>query len=64
MVEAADGLMRILHTSDWHLGRKLKEHDRSEEFRKFFEWLENVIVLRKCITHSWGKSLENPAETS
>ncbi|MBQ2616860.1 MAG: exonuclease SbcCD subunit D C-terminal domain-containing protein [Synergistaceae bacterium] len=34
--------MRILHTSDWHLGRKLKEHDRSEEFRKFFEWLENV----------------------
>ena len=42
MVEAADGLMRILHTSDWHLGRKLKEHDRSEEFRKFFEWLENV----------------------
>ena len=43
MVEAAVGLMRILHTSDWHLGRKLKEHDRTEEFRKFFEWLENVI---------------------
>ena len=35
--------MRILHTSDWHLGRKLREHDRSEEFRKFFEWLEGVI---------------------
>ncbi len=47
MVEAADGLMRILHTSDWHLGRKLKEHDRSEEFRKFFEWLENVIAREK-----------------
>ena len=35
--------MRILHTSDWHIGRKLKEHDRSEEFRKFFSWLEDII---------------------
>ena len=36
--------MRILHTSDWHIGRKLKEHDRIEEFRKFFEWLADVIA--------------------
>ncbi|MBQ3403416.1 MAG: exonuclease SbcCD subunit D C-terminal domain-containing protein [Synergistaceae bacterium] len=35
---------RILHTSDWHTGRKLKEHDRLEEFRKFFAWLEDVIA--------------------
>ena len=35
--------MRILHTSDWHIGRKLKDHDRSEEFRNFFCWLEDII---------------------
>lgn len=35
--------LRILHTSDWHIGRKLKEHDRTDEFRKFFEWLSGVI---------------------
>lgn len=36
--------MRILHTSDWHIGRKLKEHDRTGEFIKFFAWLENIIA--------------------
>ena len=25
--------MRILHTSDWHVGRRLGRHDRTEEFR-------------------------------
>ena len=34
---------KILHTSDWHIGRKLKEHDRSEEFRKFFDELLRII---------------------
>ena len=36
--------LRILHTSDWHIGRKLKEHDRAEEFRNFFAWLADVIA--------------------
>ncbi len=35
---------RILHTSDWHIGRRLKEHDRTQEFTKFFEWLEKIIL--------------------
>ena len=39
--------MRILHTSDWHLGRRLKDHDRSDEFRKFLSWLEGVIIEQK-----------------
>ena len=39
--------MRILHTSDWHLGRRLKEHDRSDEFRRFFKWLECIIDSEK-----------------
>lgn len=39
--------MRILHTSDWHIGKKLKEHDRLDEFKKFFVWLEKIIVDEK-----------------
>ena len=37
-------IKRILHTSDWHLGRRLKEHDRTQEFTQFFSWLEGVIA--------------------
>ena len=43
--------MKILHTSDWHIGRRLKNKDRLDEFIKFFDWLidlitrENVDVL-------------------
>ena len=36
-------IKRILHTSDWHLGRRLKEHERTNEFRAFFSWLEALI---------------------
>ena len=39
--------MKILHTSDWHIGRRLKEHDRFDEFRKFFAWLEDLINCEK-----------------
>lgn len=41
---------KILHTSDWHIGRRLKEHDRAEEFRKFFDWLEKLIVSENIDT--------------
>ncbi len=43
--------MRILHTSDWHLGKRLFKLDRSLEHEKFFDWLietlisENIDVL-------------------
>ena len=40
-------ILRILHTSDWHIGKKLKEHERLEEFKKFFAWLEKIIVDEK-----------------
>ncbi|MBQ7578798.1 MAG: exonuclease SbcCD subunit D C-terminal domain-containing protein [Synergistaceae bacterium] len=39
--------MRILHTSDWHIGRKLKDKDRSDEFIKFFKWLNDLISSEK-----------------
>ena len=36
-------IKKILHTSDWHIGRKLKNKERSGEFIKFFSWLADVI---------------------
>ena len=35
--------MKILHTSDWHLGRMLHGKKRYEEFEKFLEWLVQTI---------------------
>ena len=37
-------MIKILHTSDWHIGRRLKNRDRLEEFKKFFDWLEELII--------------------
>jgi len=36
-------IKKILHTSDWHIGRRLKNKERNEEFQKFFTWLEEII---------------------
>ncbi|MCI5182601.1 MAG: exonuclease subunit SbcD [Candidatus Electrothrix sp. AW1] len=35
---------RILHTSDWHIGRTLYGRHRYAEFTAFFDWLYNTIV--------------------
>jgi exonuclease SbcD len=35
--------MKILHTSDWHLGRYLYRQKRYEEFEAFLNWLVKVI---------------------
>ncbi len=36
--------MKLLHTSDWHLGRSLYGRKRYDEFAAFLDWLYNVIV--------------------
>lgn len=36
--------MRLLHTSDWHLGQTLHGHDRSWEHRQFLDWLLDILV--------------------
>lgn len=36
--------MRILHTSDWHLGQKLLYYEREEEHRLALDWLLKTIV--------------------
>ncbi|MCM4166443.1 Nuclease SbcCD subunit D [Arenibacter antarcticus] len=43
--------MKILHTSDWHIGKQLHKYDLSEDLELFFTWLityiktENIDVL-------------------
>ncbi len=36
--------MKILHTSDWHLGRTLYGRKRYDEFEAFLDWLAGVMV--------------------
>lgn len=38
--------MRLLHTSDWHLGHTLHEVDRTAEHRAFLDWLAGTIAER------------------
>ena len=35
--------MKILHTSDWHIGRALYGRKRYEEFKAFLDWLAETI---------------------
>jgi exonuclease SbcD len=39
--------MKILHTSDWHLGRSLYGRKRYEEFSAFLDWLIETIENKK-----------------
>jgi exonuclease SbcD len=40
--------MKILHTADWHLGKKLEQCERTEEHQDFLDWL--IEKLRtECI---------------
>ncbi|PIE54588.1 MAG: exonuclease sbcCD subunit D [Dethiosulfovibrio peptidovorans] len=36
--------MKILHTSDWHLGRTLYGRRRYEEFESFLDWLTRIMM--------------------
>lgn len=39
--------MRILHTSDWHLGQTLHGYDRNYEHDQFLDWLLATLVSEK-----------------
>lgn len=39
--------IKILHTSDWHLGKKLYKKDRIEEQELFLSWLTNEIKTKE-----------------
>lgn len=36
--------MKILHTSDWHIGRNLYGRKRNQEYIEFLTWLDNIVV--------------------
>jgi len=40
-------VIRLLHTSDWHLGLELGGHDRLEEQKQFLSWLLDQCVERR-----------------
>jgi exonuclease SbcD len=40
--------MRLLHTSDWHLGQTLHHFDRSYEHQCFLDWLVATIVAEQA----------------
>ena len=39
--------MKILHTSDWHLGRSLHKNKRYDEFESFLDWLYKTVLEEK-----------------
>ncbi|MDK1288106.1 exonuclease SbcCD subunit D [Pseudoalteromonas umbrosa] len=36
--------MKVVHTSDWHLGQQFYEHNRYEEHQAFLNWLAKELV--------------------
>ena len=39
--------MKILHTSDWHLGHTLYNYDRSREQQAFLQQLTRIVAEEK-----------------
>jgi exonuclease SbcD len=39
-------VLRVIHTSDWHLGQLFKGHERTAEHRVFLFWLLDALVER------------------
>jgi exonuclease SbcD len=40
--------MRLLHTSDWHLGQTLHNYERAYEHQCFLDWLLDTIVAEEA----------------
>jgi len=36
--------MKILHTSDWHIGHNFFNIERNDEFLEFFKWIKQIII--------------------
>jgi exonuclease SbcD len=39
--------MKILHTADWHIGKKLYKKDLYQDFGLFIEWLCRLVITKK-----------------
>ena len=42
--------MRLLHTSDWHLGKRLFDKERYDVFENFLTWLLSTIRKERVDT--------------
>ena len=42
--------MKLLHTSDWHLGQSLNQFDRSFEHAQFLSWLLDTLESEQVDT--------------
>ncbi|MSQ02251.1 MAG: exonuclease subunit SbcD [Myxococcales bacterium] len=40
--------LRLLHTSDWHLGHTLHDRERDQEHHAFLEWLVQLAVVERA----------------
>ena len=40
--------MRLLHTSDWHLGQSLHNFERHYEHQRFLDWLLDTLVAERA----------------
>lgn len=36
--------MKLLHTADWHLGKKLEQSERTDEHQDFLNWLISTLI--------------------
>jgi exonuclease SbcD len=39
--------MRVIHTSDWHLGHELYGFDRNLEHAVFLEWMARQLTAQR-----------------
>lgn len=39
--------MKLLHTADWHLGKRLYRHDLTDDHARFLDWLSDTIEERQ-----------------
>ena len=46
-LNGAAAVLRVLHTSDWHLGHTLHGRDRRFEHQRFLAWLLDTLVDRR-----------------
>ena len=42
--------MKFIHTADWHLGNRMYDINRCEEYEAFFSWLKDEIVRENAGT--------------
>ena len=47
-MKQVNAAMKILHTADWHLGKKLEQCERTEEHQDFLNWLIEKLSA-ECI---------------